>query len=77
MRKKGAKKVLASVRDFPVTREVGGFVTVSLAAEMLGLKLNAIYYHLRTGALKGVRLDERTWLVRRSSVERYAKERQP
>ena len=75
MTKKGKGRMIASVDDFPVVHEVGGFVTPTLAAEMLQLKLNAIYYLIRVGRLKGIRLGDKMWLVRRSSVERYSKER--
>lgn len=75
MTKKGKAKVVINVEDFPVVHEVGSFVTVSLAAEMLGIKRNAIYHLIRTGKLKGVHLAELVWLVRRSSVERLIRER--
>jgi len=74
MAKKGKGRMI-NVEDIPVMREVGGFVTVGLAGEILGIKSEAIYYLIRAGKLKGIRLGDKQLIVRRSSVERLVRER--
>ena len=55
----------------PILEEVGGYMTVKAAAKALDAKDQVIYYMLRSGQLKGAKLEGYIWLVSKSSLERY------
>lgn len=60
------------LESVPNLGEVGGYVTVKAAAKLLNAKNHQdIYYLVRTGQLKAVKLEGYIWLIQKTSVERY------
>lgn len=56
----------------PILDDVGGYVTVKAAAKALGAKNHQeIYYLVRSGQLKGAKLEGYIWLITKASLERY------
>lgn len=59
------------LESVPILEEVGGYMTVKAAAKALGSRDQVIYYLLRSGRIKGAKLEGYVWLVSKSSLERY------
>ena len=59
----------------PRIDELGGYVTVQRAAELLGIKRQAVNWALRHGNLEGKMLGDKTALVSKRSLERYSPRR--
>ena len=57
--------------------EVAKFVSVDLAAAIIGCTEGRVRQLLRAGELVGLKLNERAWAVERKSAERYAEREQP
>lgn len=60
----------------PIVEEVGGYMMVKAVSRELGTNDQAVYYLLRSGRLKAVKLESSgrgggIWLVSKSSLERY------
>lgn len=66
---------IEQVQPLPRVDQIGGYVTVKRAADMLAITPQAVTWALRVGYLQGVELDGRTRLVRKTSVEQYARQR--
>lgn len=63
--------------DAPMLQELGGYVTANRAAELLDIKLGQVYWAIKHEKFRRVgRLDGRTWLIKKTSVERYKRERE-
>ncbi len=59
------------MEDIPVLETVGGYMTAKAVMRELDMKYQDVYYLVRSRQLKGAKLDNRTWLVTKTSVERY------
>lgn len=62
--------------EVPMIQELGGYVTAIRAAEMLGINLSQVYWAVNHGKLRAARLDKRTWLIKKTSIERYKRQRE-
>ncbi len=51
--------------------EAKDLLTVTEAAEQLGVSVSAIQVRLRSGTMRGIRPSPRIWLVPRAEVERW------
>lgn len=57
--------------DFPVVREIAGYVSAGRAAEMLNMTLSQVYWLIHTKKVKATRFERGVWLISKRSVERY------
>ena len=55
----------------PETTDIEGFVTVTQTARELGLAPQTIQARLKRGAMRGVLVHPRLWLIPKSEVERW------
>ena len=59
----------------PVVEEIGGYMIVRAVARELGVVDQTVYYLLRSGQIKSVKLEGSgkggIWLVSKASLERY------
>ena len=53
-----------------------GFITATLAAEMLGRHITSVYRLVEAGSLEGLRIG-RSWYVKRTSLVEYANKLSP
>lgn len=56
--------------------EEKGFITASLAADLLGRHITSVYRLVEAGALEGLRIG-RAWYVKRASIVQYANKQSP
>lgn len=60
-----------NMQDIPVLETVGGYMTIKAVMRELDMKYQDVYYLVHSRQLKSAKLDERTWLIKKTSVERY------
>lgn len=70
-----ASVMLRPLDNVPEVREVGGYLTVEYAAELLGVNVGAVSWAFKQGRLRGVQIDGRTRLVNKRSLQRYMRRR--
>lgn len=67
--------MVMDLEHVPVVEEVGGYMMVKAVSRDLGMKDQAVYYLLRSGQLKAIKLEGSgrggVWLVSKASLERY------
>lgn len=66
---------IPGVPRVPLVNELGGYVTANRAAKLLDINLPQVYWAIKHNKLRAVRLDGRTWLIKKTSLERYKRER--